>query len=71
MISKKLKSLHRKFLSVNLMTDVFKIITKHRQKIVAKYRQISLFMAYCETKLKTEKLTISTAVQPTMATSNA
>ena len=53
------------------MTDVFKIITKHRQKIVAKYRQISLFMAYCETKLKTEKLTISTAVQPTMATSNA
>ena len=28
----------------NLMTDVFKIIVKYRRKIIAKYRQISLFI---------------------------
>ena len=27
--------------SVNLMTDVFKIIVKYRRKIIAKYRHLS------------------------------
>ena len=33
------------YYNVKLMTDVFKVIVKYRRKIIAKYRQISPFVA--------------------------
>ena len=38
-MSKELQNLDSIY--VNLMTDVFKIIVKYRQKIIAKYRHLS------------------------------
>ena len=48
MISKKLQNSDFIYCNVNLMTDVFKTVVKYREKIDAKYRQISLFIAYWE-----------------------
>ena len=45
MISKELHNPDFIFYSENLMTDVSRIIVKYRQKIIAKYRQISPFIA--------------------------
>ena len=39
MMSKELQN--SDLIYVNLMTDVFKIIVKYRQKIIAKYRHLS------------------------------
>ena len=44
-ISKELQNLDLIYYNVNLMTDVFKVIVKYRRKIIAKYRQISPFVA--------------------------
>ena len=44
MIPKELENLHLNSFSVNL-TDIFKIITKYRRKVISKYRQKSLFIA--------------------------
>ena len=44
-ISKELQNLDLIYYNVNLMTDVFKVIVKYRRKIIAKYRQISRFVA--------------------------
>ena len=44
-ISKELENLDLIYCTVNLMTDVFKAIVKYRRKIIAKYRQISPFVA--------------------------
>ena len=43
--SKKLQNSDLMYYNVNLMTNVFKIIVKYYGKIIAKYRQISLFIA--------------------------
>ena len=44
-ISKELQNLDLMYYNVNLMTDVFKVILKYCQKIVAKYLQILSFVA--------------------------
>ena len=41
MVSTELESSHIKFLSVNLMTNIFKIIAKYCRRISAKYRHLS------------------------------
>ena len=51
MISKKLQDSGLIYFNVNLMTDVFKIVLKYRRKIIAKYRQILLFIAQWEPSL--------------------
>ena len=48
---KKLQNSDLMYYNVNLMTDVFKIIVKYRRNIIAKYRQISLFIAQWEPSL--------------------
>ena len=45
MISKKVQNLDLIYYNVNPITDVFKIIVKYRRKIIAKYLQISSFIA--------------------------
>ena len=52
MISKELHNPDFIFYSENLMTDVSRIIVKYRQKIIAKYRQISPFIALWEPSLR-------------------
>ena len=44
-ISKELQNLDLVYYNVNLMTDNFKVIIKYCRKIIAKYRQISTFVA--------------------------
>ena len=44
-ISKELQNLDLIYYNVNLMTDVFQVIVKYRQKIIAKYCQILPFVA--------------------------
>ena len=44
-ISKELQNLDLIYFNVNLMTNVFKVIVKYRRKTIAKYRQISPFVA--------------------------
>ena len=44
-ISKELQNLDLIYYNVELMTDFLKVIVKYRRKIIAKYRQISPFMA--------------------------
>ena len=44
-ISKELQNLDLIYYNVNLMTDAFKVIAKYRRKSIAKYRQISSFVA--------------------------
>ena len=39
--SKELENLDLIYYDVNLMTGVFKVIVKYRQKIIAKYRHLS------------------------------
>ena len=51
-ISKELQNLDLIYFNVNLMTDVFKVIVKYRRKSIAKYRQISPFVAYWEPSLR-------------------
>ena len=51
MISKELHNPDFMFQSENLMTDVSRIIVKYRRKIIAKYRQISPFIAQWEPSL--------------------
>ena len=51
-ISKELQNLDLIYYNVNLMTDVFKIIAKYRRKIIAKYHQISPFVAQFKPSLR-------------------
>ena len=51
-ISKELQNLDLIYYNANLMTDVFRVIVKYRHKIMAKYRQISSFVALWEPSLR-------------------
>ena len=51
-ISKELQNLDLMYYNVNLMTDVFKVTIKYRQKVTAKYRLILPFVAHWEPSLR-------------------